>query len=270
MAGMRIGTILLLAAVLWTTALPGAAWAWLEGDFILSGSHRIWTEPVTGMEFVWIPKGCYKMGCGPWAGNCRSDEKPVHEVCVEGYWLGKHEVTQGQWKKVMSSNPSEFKKGDRYPVDTVSWTMAKEFIKKLSSKNNGRFTFRLPVEAEWEYACRSGGKGEKYAGGGDLDRIAWVGSKSGNSTHAVGTKAPNGLGLYDMSGNVEELVEDIYYWEGYSKHRRETPIDRETLLALRGGSWEDDPENLRCTARSQILGRLGHWGQSGFRLVRDE
>ncbi len=156
---------------------------------------KTWTDSVTGMAFVWVPKGCFEMGCGTWTSDCDSDEKPVHEVCLDSFWMGKHEVTQGEWKKIMGNNPSTFKKGDKYPVERVSWNDAQEFIRRLNAKTGGRGKFRLPTEAEWEYACRSGGKPQKYAGGSDPDRVAWYGSNSGGSTHPVGTKAANGLGI---------------------------------------------------------------------------
>jgi hypothetical protein len=145
-----------------------------------------WTDPVTGMVFVWVSGGCYQMGCGSWTSNCSGDESPVHEVCVDGFWMGQTEVTQGQWQRVMGDNPSYFKKGDQYPVECVSWEDAKEYILKLNSK--GIAKFRLPSEAEWEYAARSGGKAEKYSGGGDLDSVAWYDGNSGKSTHPVKTK----------------------------------------------------------------------------------
>ncbi len=126
---------------------------------------KIWKEPVTGMEFVWVPGGCYEMGCGNWTSDCFRDEKPVHEVCVDGFWMGKTEVTQGQWKQIMGENPAWFKKGDNYPVEKVRWPEVEKFAKKLSSLSTDAYKFRFPTEAEWEYAARSGGKPEKYAGG---------------------------------------------------------------------------------------------------------
>jgi formylglycine-generating enzyme required for sulfatase activity len=109
-------------------------------------------DPVTVMEFVYVPGGCFQMGCGSWAGDCESDEKPAHKVCVDGFLIGKFEVTQGQWRKVMGGNPSYFKNGDDYPVEKVSWDDAQKFIRKLSALNNNKYKFRLSTEAEWEYA----------------------------------------------------------------------------------------------------------------------
>jgi len=189
------------------------------------GEHSagdVWKEPVTGMEFVWVSGGTYQMGCGSWAGDCRDNEKPVHEVYVDGFWMGKYEVTQGQWKHIMGNNPSYFRKGGNYPVERVSWDDAEKFLVKLNAQKQGQYEFRLPTEAEWEYACRSGGKNERYCGGDDLNELGWYAENSESSgTHPAGTKAPNGLGLFDMSGNVGEWCDDIYSSYGYSKHQRD-------------------------------------------------
>ena len=246
---------------------------------------KIWKESVTGMEFVWVPGGCYEMGCGNWTRDCFRDEKPVHEVCVDGFWMGKTEVTQGQWKQVMGENPSEFKKGYNYPVEKVSRPDVKKFFKKLSSLNKGTYAFRLPSEAQWEYAARSGGKPENYAGGSDLNQVAWYSENSNGSTHAVGTKAPNGLGLFDMTGNVYEWCEDTYYGFSYKKHKRNNPVlydlpERDNLSALsvyRGGSWKSKPKDSRCSARSSgvTFAKPPYFyphknSESGVRLVRSE
>jgi len=150
---------------------------------------KIWRQPSTGIEFLWLPGGCYQMGCGTWTSECNYDEKPVHEVCVDGFWIGKTEVTQGQWKKLMGSNPSRFQKGDDYPVENVSWNDVQEFMLKLNSSTGGRQEYRLPSEAEWEYAATSGGKPEKYAGG------AWM-AGDGSTSHPVGSTDANELGMF--------------------------------------------------------------------------
>lgn len=230
---------------------------------------QTWKEPVTGMEYVWVPGWCYQMGCGSWTTDCSMDEKPVHEVCVDGFWMGKTEVTQGQWERVMRSNPSYFEKGGTYPVEQVSWDDAKAFIRKLESMHGGRYSFRLPTEAEWEYACRSGGKEEKFSGGSDASRVAWYEDKSWSSTHAVGTKAPNGLGLYDMSGNICEWCEDIYSVDAYEKHRRNNLINTSggPNRVVRGGGWSTAPKSVRCADRSGVA-PAGRNNLVGFRLVR--
>ena len=206
-------------------------------------------DPVTGMEFVWVPGGCFQMGCGSWAGNCGKDEKPVHEVCVGGFLIGKYEVTQSQWQKVMRRNPSCFKNGDDYPVEDVSWNDAQKFIRKLSALNNNKYQFRLPTEAEWEYACRSGGKPETYSGGSLIDHVAWYSENSGGRTHRVGTKAPNGLGLHDMSGNVWEWCQD---WDGHYPSGHVTDPKGPSSgsgRVVRGGSWRYYAEICRSAYR---------------------
>jgi formylglycine-generating enzyme required for sulfatase activity len=244
---------------------------------------KIWKESVTGMEFVWVPGGCYEMGCGNWTSDCFRDEKPVHEVCVDGFWMGKTEVTQGQWKQVMGDNPAKFKKGDNYPFENAIWAEIEKFIKKLSSSTTGAYKFRLPSEAEWEYACRSGGKPEKYAGGSDLDQVAWCKGNSNRSTHAVATKAPNGLGLFDMNGNVHEWVADIYRNWAYDKHERNNPlfdVEESGLTktkVYRGGSWNSKPKLARCAVRAYELANAPaltmvpySMNDLGFRLVRNQ
>jgi formylglycine-generating enzyme required for sulfatase activity len=240
---------------------------------------QIWKEPVTGMEFVWVPGGCYEMGCGSWTSDCGRDEKPLHEVCVDGFWMGKTEVTQGQWKQVMGENPSEFKKGDNYPVERVPCPEIEKFILKLSSLNRDASEFRLPTEAEWEYACRSGGKPEKYAGGSDLDRVAWYKGNSDSSTQSVATRAPNGLGLFDMNGNVNEWCADTYRGWAYKKHQRANPLFREEgyTKVYRGGSWDSKQRDARCATRNYEIGiesytkfRAYRNSDLGFRLVRSK
>jgi len=224
-----------------------------------------WRDPVTGMEFVWVPGGTYEMGCGSWTSECDSDEKPVHSVRLSGFWLGKFEVTQGQWQRVMGGNPAYFKKGDNYPVEQVSWNDVKEFISRLNGMGSAKF--RLPTEAEWEYAARSGGRPEKYAGGNDVDSVAWYGSNSGDSTHAVGTKASNALGLYDMSDNVREWVEDVK--ANYPSGSQDNPVvtGGGSNRVLRGGSWLDVPGNVLAAVRN-LDAPVRRYDYLGFRLVR--
>ena len=221
-----------------------------------------WTEPSTGMEFVWVPGGCFEMGSN--AGN--NDETPVHKVCVDGFWMGKYEVTQGQWQKIMGNDPARFKKGSDYPVEYVSWEDCQLFIGKLNGQSGK--TFRLPTEAEWEYACRSGGRDEQYAGGDDCDQVAWYRSNSSSSTHAVGGKAANGLGLYDMSGNVWEWCLDWYADNYYSSSPTDNPQGplSGSLRVNRGGSWDYYSWGLRSSYRSRYL-PSSRYISLGFRLV---
>jgi formylglycine-generating enzyme required for sulfatase activity len=189
------------------------------------------------------------MGCGSWTSGCDDDEKPVHEICLDGFWIGKYEVTQGQWKKIMGSNPSNFKSGDEFPVETVSWNDVQQFISRLGQQSGRRFA--LPTEAQWEYAARSGGKNEKYAGGSNVDSVAWHYGNSGGKTHRVGTKSPNGLGIYDMSGNVWEWCEDVFDSNAYSKHARNNPVitSNGSAHVNRGGGWINIPRSVRAAFR---------------------
>ncbi|MCP4409703.1 MAG: SUMF1/EgtB/PvdO family nonheme iron enzyme, partial [Gammaproteobacteria bacterium] len=223
-----------------------------------------WRDPVTGMEFVWVPEGCFRMG----SNEGESDEKPVHEVCVDGFWMGKYEVAQGQWKQVMGKNPSKFKKGNDHPVETVSWNDVQRFIKKLNFKGHGRF--RLPTEAEWEYACRSGGKKEKYCGGNDVYQVAWHGENWKRGHHPVGGKASNGLGLYDMSGNAWEWVSDWYdenYYRNSPKNNPKGPSSGATRVN-RGGGWLNFQADVRAANRYYDFVPHGRARSLGFRLLR--
>ena len=223
---------------------------------------KTWKEPFTGMDFVRVPKGCFQMG-----SNSGGWEKPWHEVCVDGFWLGKYEVTQGEWRKVMSGNPSRFKKGDRYPVEKISWNDVQGFVRKLNARGSG--VFRLPTEAEWEYACRSGGKREEYCGGSDARPVAWYVSNSNMSTHPVGTKAANGLGLHDMSGNVWEWVSDWYdrnYYSGSPGRNPQGPSSGSDRVK-RGGSWFNTPAGVRSAVRSNWVPDARD-SRAGFRLLR--
>jgi formylglycine-generating enzyme required for sulfatase activity len=222
---------------------------------------EVWVDPFTGMEFVWVPGGAFDMGCRPPAADTHIDQGKVR---VAGFWIGRYEVTQAQWQKVMEENPSFFKKGDRYPVDQVSLPMAKAFAARLGGK--GQFKFRLPTEAEWEYAARSGGRPEQFAGGSDPDLVAWYGFRGGDSTQPVGAKAPNGLGLYDMSGNVQEWCEDDFAF--YAADPQDNPNVRtgSGVKVVRGGGWSSKRERVRTAYREPFPG-ASRLDTIGFRLV---
>ena len=250
----------------WISLGPGES-KYVDVTLVLDFGNPIegtWTDTVTDMEFVWVPKGCFQMG----SNNGGSNEKPVHKVCLDGFWMGKYEVTQGQWKAVMGNNPSKFKKGDGYPVDNVSWKDAMKLIKKLNNHSSGH-TFDLPSEAQWEYAARSRGKDQKYAGGNDVDKFAWYYKNSDNSTHKVGSRPPNDIDIYDMSGNVWEWCKDTYTKDSYRNHDKNNPIYTNGGLRRvnRGGSWRLGPTGVRCARRS---GKTPAFRSSnlGFRLLR--
>lgn len=223
------------------------------------------------MAFVLVKGGCYQMGDS--FGDGYADERPVHEVCVNDFFMGTYEVTQGQWKEIMGYNPAEFNLcGDNCPVENISWNDAQEFIRKLKWKIGKNY--RLPTEAEWEYAARSGGKKEKWAGTSsesELGEYAWFDLNSGGETHPAGKKKPNGLGLYDMSGNVWEWCQDFYdenYYKNSPKNNPSGP-DSGTNHVLRGGSWFNGAGYTRTEKRLSIIPDYRD-GNDGFRLVRTE
>ncbi len=229
----------------------------------------VWTEPITGMEFIWVKEGCYNMGSRSDEPGRKPDEAPSHEVCIDGMWIGKYEVTQGQWKKVIGSNPAFFGKKTDYPVESISWANIQIFIKKLNEKNKGKYNFRLPTEAEWEYACKSGGTGERFCGGDRIDRIAWHKKNCNRTIHPVGKKEPNKAGLYDMSGNVSEWVADTYSSDAYKTHSKKNPTNKAAGpdRVTRGGSWMQEREECRSSARNFFPEKRGKFN-IGFRLVK--
>jgi formylglycine-generating enzyme required for sulfatase activity len=227
-----------------------------------------WKDSVVGMEFVFIRGGCFEMGDTFGDGN--SDEKPVHEVCMDDFYLGKYEVTWGQWKRVMGGNASDSKWTDERPVDNVSWDDTQQFIERLNSQVGRKY--RLPTEAEWEYAARGGGKREEYSGTsqeGELGQYAWYGDNSQDQTHPVGEKRPNGLGLHEMSGNVMEWCADWYdknYYKNSPKNNPRGPGNGE-LRVLRGGSWYSNPRFVRAANREGRDPTAQSYSFFGFRLV---
>ena len=206
-----------------------------SGRFTEDGGR--FTVNGVSFEMVRVEGGTFRMGATSEQGSdAGGDEKPVHSVTLSGYCIGKTEVTQVLWKAVMGSNPSSFK-GDNLPVECVSWDDCQEFIRKLNSMTGQNF--RLPTEAEWEFACRGGNnsRGYKYSGSNNLGSVAWYDGNSGDKTHPVGTKAPNELGIYDMSGNVWEWCAD---WYGdYSSGAQTNPTGPYggSYRVRRGGSW---------------------------------
>jgi len=231
----------------------------LGGETVAKGKGL--KDSITGMEFVSVKGGCFQMG--DTFGDGYKNEKPVHEVCLSDFAIGKYEVTQGQWKKVMGNNPSKFNNcGDNCPVEWVSWEDVQQFIVKLNGKSGKQY--RLPTEAEWEYACRSGGKNERYCGGNDVNAVAWYESNSDNMTHPVGQKLPNGLGIYDMSGNVREWVQDLYN-ASYPSNSQKNPTGPSQGVArvVRDGGWNLGAKSVRAFNR----GGASINSDLGFRLV---
>ena len=200
-------------------------------------------------EMVRVEGGTFTMGATAEQGSdAFGDEKPTHQVTLSSYSIGKTEVTQALWQAVMGTNPSNFK-GSNLPVEKVSWEDCQTFIRKLNAITGKNF--RLPTEAEWEFAARGGNKsrGYKYSGSNTLSNVAWYDANSSNKTHPVATKAPNELGIYDMSGNVWEWCSD---WKGaYSSSSQYNPTgpNSGSLRMTRGGSWLSDARHCRVSFR---------------------
>jgi formylglycine-generating enzyme required for sulfatase activity len=210
------------------------------------------------------------MGCTKeQGGDCSNDEYPAHSVTVSSFYMMKYEVTQGLWKAVMGGNPSWIK-GDNVPVTNVRWGEVQAFIKKLNAKTGKKY--RLPTEAEWEYAARGGksGKGYMYSGGDNIDVVAWYDKNSGSKPHPVGEKAPNELGIYDLSGNVAEWVNDRYGDYTTSDKTNPKGPNSGSDRVFRGcGSYFGFAESCRVSYRG-ASGGPDFWVQDlGFRLVLD-
>jgi len=217
-----------------------------------------------GMEFRLIQAGSFMMG----SKNGDIDEKPMHRVTItKPFYIGIYPVTQAEYKAIMGTNPSWFE-GDDKPIDYVTWYDAKEFCRQLSEKE-GR-TYRLPTEAEWEYACRAGTTTKYYWGDKINDAYLWYKDNSDQQTHSVGEKLPNAWGLYDMLGNVYEWCEDWYDRDYYSRSPWTDPVGPSSGLfrVLRGGSWFSY-ENAKHSAFRSNIAPSDTYHYIGFRVVME-
>jgi formylglycine-generating enzyme required for sulfatase activity len=223
-----------------------------------------------GMELVALPAGRFVMG-GDWdAEQADENELPQHEVTFQQpLYIGRFPVTQDQWEAVMETNPSEFKGGD-HPVETVSHDDAADFLRRLNQKEDNP-GYRLPTEAEWEYAARAGSE-STYCFGPQVARLseyAWFQKNSGRATHPVGRLAPNAWGLYDMHGNVHEWCADWFDRTYYARSPATDPRGprRGAARALRGGDWGSEAWYCRCAIRS-LSAPTRRSPRVGFRVVR--
>lgn len=227
-----------------------------------------WTDPRNGLSFVWVQPGCFDMGALRAAeaaphGKPRSprqDETPQHRVCVDGYWMGRHEVRRDQWQNIMGGRPAAATPADdRRPATHVTWQQAQDFLDRINRDAPPGKRFRLPTEAEWEYACQPGEaqsdiENNRWEREAELKKSAWFrGNKQGATDAAeTGTLAPNPRGLFDMLGNVWEWTADTYRADAYGRHAANNPLVSESgdRKVLRGGSFRSDIHQSRCGARA--------------------
>lgn len=216
-------------------------------------------------SMVYVSGGTFMMGANPGDSDAFGNEKPRHQVSLSSFYICKYEVTQALWRAVMGSNPSYFK-GDSLPVESVSWNDCQQFIRKLNYLTGQNY--RLPTEAEWEFAARGGNSscGYKYSGSDYIYNVAWN-SDSGDKTHVVGTKSPNELGLYDMSGNVYEWCSDWYGSYSSSSQPNPTGALSGSSRVVRGGSWRYVDTFCRVSYRNNFAPSIS-FNNLGLRLAR--
>jgi formylglycine-generating enzyme required for sulfatase activity len=231
---------------------------------VLLGRTRGLTNSL-GMQFALIPAGKFQMG----STSGDEDEHPVHTVLISTpFYLGIHEVTQGQWEAVMGNNPSQFRGDANRPVEKVTWEEVQQFIDKLNTREGGTH-YRLPTEAEWEYAARAGST-TAYSFGEDpyqLGKHAWYSENAGAQTHPVGTLQPNAWGMYDMHGNVSEWVQDWFSLYSAEPVRDPQGPASGSIRVYRGGSWSHDARSCRSAYRFAYEPDYS-FDYSGFRLLR--
>jgi formylglycine-generating enzyme required for sulfatase activity len=258
-------------------------------------AFKVWKEPATGMEFVWVPAGCYLMGSPHDEKGRDSDESPVHEICLDGFWMAKTEVTNGQFKKFRPEHNSlnyegHSLNGDNQPAILVTWLDAVNFAHWLQTQNGTQYKFRLPSEAEWEYAARAGTEDSTYWGDDPRRACTYenVADETANRLWAweevyacddgyaaaapVASFLPNAFGLHDMLGNVREWCEDVYAVDTYIHHDRKTPRFTDesggTDRVIRGGHWHGGNRAVRSADRASGA-PMSTEDNLGFRLVRE-
>ena len=243
-----------------------------------------WTEPGTGMVFVNLPKGCFKMGSAKhigapadshWVrldynGKLTADEMPQHEACVDAFWMARAEVSEADWHKVMGGTPPA-DSGQRAKV-RVTWLEARQFAQRLTEQSSGKQRFRLPTEAEWEYACRAGNSNDQIMEASDLAGKAWFAQAPTRSYEAreVGVLQANAFGLHDMLGNAWEWTEDSYQSDAYARHTLYNPKVEiaGAPRVIRGGSFRTELAQTRCANRGRYE-PSATLDTIGVRLVRE-
>jgi formylglycine-generating enzyme required for sulfatase activity len=247
------------------TVLPDASLVTRPAGIKLPCQRTPYTADLR-FEFAQVPAGEFEMGCSPGTRFCGDEEKPQHHIRItKSFEIGKYPITQAMWKAVMGNNPSHFP-GESRPVEQVNWYDAQEFLQKLNTRNDG-YRYRLPTEAEREYAARAGSSSAYY---GDINAISWHGANSDGKTHSVGQKQPNAWGLYDMLGNVAEWVQD-WYDENYYQYSPGTDPPGPSsgqYRVLRGASFGDGFLIISVSSRGRYAPGVRQ-GNFGFRCVRE-
>lgn len=252
--------------------------AWLSQDNMLRGKNFTETAFGMNMEMIYVEGGSFTMGCtGKQGSVCDDDESPNRRTTVGSLYIGMLEVTQSQWEAVMgttiyqqrnkaNSSLSLYGTGSDYPMYYVSWEEAKEFCLRLSLQTGK--TYRLPTEAEWEYAASGGNtnEGTNYSGGWSIESVGWYDRNSSHSTHPCGTKMGNALGIYDMSGNVWEWCEDIYVLYSYYDENNPEDSYSYTLRGCHGGGWDSSDEDCQIS-NSYTVDSVKRYSDLGFRVV---
>ena len=262
---MKPPQILSAALICWPLLAAGASAA--QAQTVTSSPPKSITLELGNdakMDFVLIPAGTFMMG----AEDSKADEKPVTKVTItQPFYFGKYEVTQEQWQAVMGSNPSYYK-GTNLPVEQVSWNAAQGFLTNLNDRVKG-YRFRLPSEAEWEYACRAGTTTQYSFGDGDaaLPEYGWFTGNGERKTHPVGEKKPNPWGLYDIHGNVWEWCQDWYAPYPGGEVTDPTGPATGTTIVMRGGSWSHGSRDLWSSFRFGKFNRDFPFRSVGFRVV---
>ncbi|MGN1242561.1 MAG: formylglycine-generating enzyme family protein [Alloprevotella sp.] len=220
-----------------------------NGGPVSDGQNKVYTVNGVSFKMIAVKGGTFTMGATSEQTGAFSNESPTHSVTLSDYYIGETEVTQELWTAVMGSNPSNFTGNMQRPVEKVSWNDCQTFISKLNELTGE--TFRLPTEAQWEYAARGGNQaqGRLYSGSNTIDDVAWYTSNSSSTTHPVKTKAPNELGIYDMSGNVWEWCSDWYGSSSSAAQTDPTGPSTGSHRVLRGGSWSDNATHCRVAYR---------------------
>ncbi len=259
----------LALALVWWVSAPGTTAAVSASGATTKAAAQETSSHFAGMAMALIPGGRFVMGRASDVEPGGADERPAHAVNVAPFYLGKYEVTQAQWVAVMGVNPSRYK-DPRRPVDQVTWLQAQEFIQKINQLEKTN-KYRLPSEAEWEYAARAGRATAYFFGDDvrDLARYAWFGAENDVGTAPVGKKQPNPWGLHDIYGNVWEWVEDCAHpdYQGAPSDARPWPGGDCALRVVRGGGWNSPAAYVRSAVRGNSVPDLNDSG-TGFRLAR--